>query len=113
MRNIYDIIDDMRKIVKPCISKLLFDANHEGKGTLDKAEFETEFEAVLTLAEMALTMPKIPQNATNGDVIKAMFPNGKETVDDEDNEVFYDVNRQLFEHDKSWWNAPYKRGNEE
>ena len=59
-RNAQDIIDDMRNIVKPRIGKMLLEANWEGCGKEDKAEFETEFEAVLTLAETALTMLKIP-----------------------------------------------------
>lgn len=53
-RNKQDIIDDMRNIVKPRIAKMLLEANFEGYGKEDKAEFETEFEMVLTLAEKAL-----------------------------------------------------------
>lgn len=53
-RNAQDIIDDMRNIVKPRIAKMLLKANFEGCGKEDKAEFETEFEMLLTLAEKAL-----------------------------------------------------------
>lgn len=53
-RNAQDIIDDMRNIVKPRIAKMLLEANFEGCGKEDKAEFETEFEMILTLAEKAL-----------------------------------------------------------
>lgn len=53
-RNAQDIIDDMRNIVKPRIAKMLLEANFEGCGKEDKAEFETEFEMLLTLAEKAL-----------------------------------------------------------
>lgn len=106
-RNAQDIIDDMRNIVKPRIAKMLLEANWEGCGKEDKAEFETEFEAVLTLAEMALTMPKIPQNATNGDVIKAMFPNRE--VYDGYAVMYYDHIRV----DKLFWFAPYKAESEE
>ena len=49
-----DIIRDMRNIVKPYIANNLFGLNHENCGNTDKAEFETEFELVLTLAETAL-----------------------------------------------------------
>ena len=49
-----DIIRDMRNIVKPYIANNLFNVDYEGCGNTDKAEFETEFELVLTLAEMAL-----------------------------------------------------------
>lgn len=53
-RNAQDIIDDMRNIVKPRIAKMLLEANFEGCGKEDKAEFETEFEMILTLAEIGL-----------------------------------------------------------
>ena len=53
---------------------------------------------------------KIPPNATNGDMIKAIFPNVKYYM--------YCVEVKLEYHsqydtgllfDKKWWNAPYKR----
>jgi hypothetical protein len=50
-RDIKDIITDMREIVKPYVTQMLFNENFEGKGNTDKAEFETEFEMLLTLAE--------------------------------------------------------------
>ncbi len=53
-RNARDIIDDMRNIVKPRIAKMLLEINFEECGKEDKAEFETEFEMILTLAEKAL-----------------------------------------------------------
>lgn len=58
-RNAQDIIDDMRNVVKPRIAKMLLGANFEGCGKEDKAEFETEFEMILTLAEMALEQEPI------------------------------------------------------
>lgn len=42
-----------------------------------------------------ITMPIIPKDATNGDVIKIMFPNG------------IDI------YDLDWWDAPYKMEIEE
>ena len=58
----------------------------------------------------------IPDNATNGDVIMAMFPNAKWYVN-EDNEVFTDhvtLNDRFVRFNIDWWNAPYKKGvNEE
>ena len=52
-RELSEIISDMRNIVKPYIAKQLKQVNFEHCGSADKAEFETEFEMVLTLAEMA------------------------------------------------------------
>ena len=59
-RSAQDIIDDMRNIVKPRIGKMLLEANFEGCGKEDKAEFETEFEMILTLAEKALEQDTVP-----------------------------------------------------
>lgn len=58
-RNAQDIIDDMRNIVKPRIAKMLLEANFEGCGKEDKAEFETEFEIILILAEKTLEQEPI------------------------------------------------------
>ena len=52
-----EIINDMRNIVKPYLARQLKKINFEGCGNTDKAEFETDFEIVLTLAEQALTIP--------------------------------------------------------
>jgi hypothetical protein len=45
-------------------------------------------------------LAKLPDGATNGDMIKAMFPNvvnsNMDLVD-------------AFNNAKSWWNAPYER----
>lgn len=44
----------------------------------------------------------IPDNATNGDVIKAMFePNRVERTDD-------DVIVEHYDFSEDWWDAPYK-----
>ena len=67
-RNAQDIIDDMRNIVKPRIAKMLLEANFEGCGKEDKAEFETEFEMILTLAEMGLKNTR--DDAVSRQVIK-------------------------------------------
>ena len=58
-RNAQDIMDNLRHNVKPSIAKMLLEANFEGCGKEDKAEFETEFEMILTLAEMALEQEPI------------------------------------------------------
>ena len=53
----------------------------------------------------------IPRGVTNGDVIKVMFPNGKEY--DNDGDVRYEIEID-FDYsfcsyfDGVWWNAPYK-----
>jgi len=48
----------------------------------------------------------IPDNATNGDVIKALFePNWIRRMDD--------VVREEYEFDEVWWNSPYQKGGKE
>lgn len=57
----------------------------------------------------------IPDNATNGDVIRAMFPNtevddydyGKDPVID-----VYGIDEYITLR-KAWWNAPYQKGGKE
>lgn len=53
----------------------------------------------------------LPDNATNGDVIKALFPDGSQVkgagiyvMNDNKSNVFYDFD---------WWNASYKGGDTE
>ena len=54
---------------------------------------------------MRLTID-IPDNATNGEVIKAMFePNRIRRMDD--------VVTEEYEFDEAWWNAPYQKGGKE
>ena len=57
----------------------------------------------------------IPDNATNGDVIKALFPNWE--YKDSAVKIGYDYNHYIdcyvtktwvVSFDKYWWNAPYK-----
>ena len=61
-------------------------------------------------------MPKvlpIPENATNGDMIKAMALRDvifDENFDDEYVVAIYENNKYRIPIPKNWWNAPYKRG---
>lgn len=66
-----EVINGMRKIVKPYLAKQLKKINFEGCGNTDKAEFETDFEIVLTLAEQALAIPSAEpyKEEPSGDVI--------------------------------------------
>lgn len=60
----------------------------------------------------------IPENATNGDMIKALFPNA--TFYDDTfgyGYVYSDVveckENYMMTYSKEWWNAPYKELNNE
>ena len=50
----------------------------------------------------------IPDNATNGDVIKAMFPNTEIMITDE--RVFLRDGTIVMIYPLTWWNAPYQKG---
>ena len=51
----------------------------------------------------------IPDNATNGDMIKAIFPTADISLNDSCFEGV--VNKYGF--DMKWWNAPYQKGGKE
>lgn len=59
----------------------------------------------------------IPDNATNGDAIKAIFPNTE--VDDYDYgkdpviDVYGIDDAEYITLRKAWWNAPYQKGGKE
>lgn len=83
----------------------LIDADELLKQPIDTANYPSNF---VKLAPKIDAIP-IPKGATNGDMIKAMFPDliyhegmNKERIFDRDlivGDVFND-----------WWNAPYKGG---
>lgn len=57
---------------------------------------------------------RMPDNATNGDVIKAMFPNLKTGADPYIPSVdIYVGGILMMRVDRYWWNAPYKAGDTE
>ena len=53
----------------------------------------------------------IPDNATNGDVIKAIFPTGYERAHEPIMDFVVDGYCYMFDYD--WWNAPYQKGGKE
>ena len=53
----------------------------------------------------------IPDGATNGDMIKAMFPNAEIDANPYSPSVDIFVDGILMMRvDRNWWNAPYKKG---
>ena len=55
----------------------------------------------------------IPDNATNGDVIKAMFPNIEVEEQGKDLFIVFNMDIQGTPFYKAWWNAPYQKGGKE
>lgn len=54
----------------------------------------------------------IPDNATNGDVIKSMFPDIEE-IEDRMDEVVAKALGSYRSINKNWWNASYQKGGKE
>ena len=52
----------------------------------------------------------IPDNATNGDVIKAMFSKAGIEIRNITVYVIFDMHSNVISFDLDWWNAPYQRG---
>jgi len=51
---------------------------------------------------------EIPEGATNGDMIKALFPNI--SVYEHGNGATYSVNNE-YNFNSTWWNSPYRKEN--
>ena len=70
----------------------------------------SDYDTALKMAIKALE--KWPKGATNGDMIKIMFPSSevRETMDDL---VHYTLDGYVGDYTtKDWWNAPYKAESE-
>lgn len=78
-------------------------------------------ECLQATTEAILNGTPIPDNATNGDMIKALFPNAKISLLKSETEKAKVAVEWGFEPLPSyynlfyedWWNAPYKRGETE
>jgi hypothetical protein len=69
-------------------------------------------EVAETLIRIANGIP-IPDNATNGDVLKAMFPNIEVEEQGKDLFIVFNMDIQGTPFYKAWWNAPYQKGGKE
>ena len=55
---------------------------------------------------------EIPDNATNGDVIMAMFPKA-EVILNKKNTISWMYKGMIKTYPLDWWNAPYQKGGKE
>ena len=51
-----------------------------------------------------------PDNVTNGDVLKALFPNGHMSVGNKN--IYYNFGDGYIQCHKDWWNSPYGKEKE-
>ena len=56
---------------------------------------------------------EIPDNATNGDVIKAMFPNAKSKRNLASDILYFGRSQTMMRYTNEWWDAPYKSEKED
>ena len=68
--------------------------------------------AIGSLYEALWNGVPLPEQATNGDMIKAMFPNVEVKEKNNGYEVYFGIGTaiQFFNH--QWWNAPYSAKSE-
>ena len=50
----------------------------------------------------------IPENPTNGDIIRALFPNVEVKEKNNGYEIYFGVGTAIQFFNYKWWNAPYK-----
>ena len=94
----------------------LDNATKYGNKDAKQQSFSYDTMMMYEIADMiddAPTVPAIPipKNATNGDMLKAVFP--EREVVEHDKHIEFAWGDGMDEFDKGWWNAPYKRGDTE
>jgi hypothetical protein len=99
------VIIDIPKDHKRVIDNLVEDC----KGYLLPQEVETRLATAVKIGTV------IPDNATNGDMIKVMFPNAIIEINELGSMVHVKYNNHTcwVNYELDWWNAPYKREVEE
>jgi hypothetical protein len=80
-------------------------------GTTDKDWEVIDFLKTVPTANVV----EIPEGATNGDMIKAMFPNAIIEINELGSMVHVKYNNHTcwVNYELDWWNAPYKKEAEE
>ena len=89
--------------------KLIIDVPEEHYRALQDA-MKNHMESLI--GKIILNGTPIPDNATNGDVIKAMFPEAKVMLN-EKNTISWIYKRMIKTYPLDWWNAPYQKGGKE
>ena len=78
---------------------------------IDSAIELLEIPTIFREFEFKIVITSIPDNATNGDVIKIMFPNYESRYDPEYEIITGHLDKtHRHNFNLEWWNAPYKGG---
>lgn len=92
------------------------------KKVLDINNRECEWNNMHRCYEAVLNGTPIPDNATNGDYVKAIMKAGmihsvlfeeNAKVDDEEFVCMYYEGKIIGDFDLTWWNSPYQKGGKE
>ncbi len=78
------------------------------KGEEPHGKVYEEHKLILELLEQEPKTVSIPDGATNGDVVKIMFPYGKYGINGNEVHVFGVGGNGCLVFTLDWWNAPYK-----
>lgn len=112
--NGYELRKSEEKKSEDCVSRqaVIEALNHHWlSGSCSRRIIDEQIDKVKALPPVT---PTIPKGATNGDMIKAMFPNLEIEIEGNNITCWIDEHKWLG-FDYVWWNAPYeeKRGDEE
>ena len=78
----------------------------------DRSIYESS--CVVTALDMfAPTVLTIPENPTNGDIIRALFPNVEVKEKNNGYEIYFGVGTAIQFFNYKWWDAPYKAESED
>ncbi len=84
----------------------------EGKETIDALTFAIEsikVDRAYDLMYEKVDFIEIPDNATNGDVVKAVFPQFEVFVMGDNQQVTLLCGEMRMDFSKDWWNSPYRK----
>lgn len=84
----------------------------EGERTINALTFAIEsikVDRAYDLAYEKVDFIEIPEGATNGDMIKAMFPNAKKHESIEYHNILFAPSCHLECCNEDWWNSPYRK----
>lgn len=103
---------------KECVSKQAVDmlVDELARAISDKRWDITRGRSTASIMQDILDLPPatptFPKGTTNGDVIKAMFPNATKSnyIDISNKSTLYIDDEHELEVDVDWWNAPYESG---
>ena len=83
----------------------------------DEEAEQADFEYLMEIENVINAVGVLPNNATNGDMIKAMFSSWEIDMEDAEDEEYPVVtcwidkaNNIWTSFDLAWWNTPYKGG---